>query len=593
MRIVTLLALGGALAGQTPPEDARNTRILSTDTHYQFRPDPSREAWEAHKARLRRQILFAAGLEPMPPKTPLNPRIFGRLERDGYSIEKVYLETWPGFYLGGNLYRPLGKPGPFPAVAKPHGHWNYGRLEEQPLASSHRLSANFARQGYVVFSYDMLGYNDTIQTPHVFGGPAEQLWSFGPLGLQLWNSIRVVDFLSSLAEVDQARIAATGASGGGTQTFLLAAVDDRVSVSAPVVMVSAIMQGGCPCENAPGLRLGAFNVEFAAMMAPKPMILVASTQDWTRNTLEEEYPAIRNIYALYEAEDKVGAVLIDAPHNYNRDSRETVYRFFGRHLGGRADAAALREENVPVERLQDLLVFHARPLPENALRYEELFESWKRLARRQNEEASEPQVARRRLELALKISWPEDVVSTQGDGNRIYLWRPEAGDRVPALWYPGKGAPVVYVHPEGAEAGRDSAEGRKLVAAGRPVLFLDAFQTGAAVAPRDRSHRHFLTFNLTDDACRAQDILTALAFVTKAGRGRPELAAAGKAGLWSLFAAAVAPVAVALNADLGAFTGADEEFITQFFVPGIQRAGGLKAAQAALAAPRPLKKAAP
>ncbi len=591
MRILAPVVLACSLAAQVPTEDARNTRILNTDTHFQARSYPSREAWEAHKARLRRQILFAAGLEPMPPRTPLSPHIFGRLERDGYSIEKVYLETWPGFYLGGNLYRPLGKTGPFPAVAKPHGHWNYGRLEEQPLGSSHRLSANFARQGYVVFSYDMVGYNDTIQTPHIFGGPAEQLWNFSPLGLQLWNSIRVVDFLTSLPEVDKNRIAVTGASGGGTQTFLLAAVDDRIRVSAPVVMVSAIMQGGCPCENAPGLRIGTFNVEFAAMMAPKPMILVASTQDWTRNTLEEEHPAIRNIYALYGAEDKVEAVLIDAPHNYNRDSREAVYRFFGRHLAGRRDAAEIREENVPVEKLQDLLVFHARPLPANAMNYEQLFESWKQMARRQNEELNDPPNARKRLEEALKISWPEGVVSMPGEGNRIYLSRPEVGDRVPALWFPGKGAPVVFVHPDGAEAGRDSPEGRKLVAAARPVLFLDAFQTGAARAPRDRSHRHFLTFNLTDDQCRAQDILTALAYVSKISPGRPELAATGKAALWSLFAAAVAPVAVELKADRNALTGTDEEFLADFFVPGIQRAGGLEAARAALAAPRDRERA--
>ena len=92
----------------------------------------------------------------------------------------------------------------------------------------------------------MVGYTDTTQTPHVFGGPREELWSFGPLGLQLWNSIRVIDFLQSLPDVDPDRIAATGASGGGTQTFLLTAVDDRVKVSAPVNMISAIMQGGSP-----------------------------------------------------------------------------------------------------------------------------------------------------------------------------------------------------------------------------------------------------------------------------------------------------------------------------------------------------------
>lgn len=584
MRILIAVLLSGVLGAEAPEQDVRNVQVPNTETHFLMRDYPSREAWEARKAELRRQILFAAGLEPMPVRSELRPQIFGRLERKGYSIEKVYLETWPGFYLGGNLYRPLGRRGPFPAVAKPHGHWSYGRLEEQPLASAHTLAANLARQGYVVFSYDMLGYNDTIQTPHVFGGELEQLWGFGPLGLQLWNSIRVIDFLESLPEVDKARIAVTGASGGGTQTFLVAAVDDRVSVAAPVNMVSGIMQGGCRCENAPGLRLGTFNVEFAAMMAPRPMLLVSSTQDWTRNALEEEYPAIRKIYALYGAEDKVAAVRIDAPHNYNRDSREAVYRFFGRHLTGRSDAEAVSEERVPVERLQDLLVFHGRALPDNALNYGQLFHSWKEAARRQNESANDPAVLRGRLELAIKAAWPGEVAAQAGEGSRIYLSRPGVGDRVPALWLAGKGPPAVVVHPEGAEAGRNSAEGQRLLAAGRPVLFLDAFQTGAAVAPRDRSHPHFLSFNLTDDAHRVQDILTALAYVAKRYRGRPELSGLGQAAVWCLFAAALAPVEVDWKAGGSGFQGTDEEFLAQFFVPGIQRAGGLEAARKLLAA---------
>jgi hypothetical protein len=190
------------------------------------------------------------------------------------------LETLPGNYLAGNLYRPL-KAAPaagFPAVLSPHGHWQYGRLEHTNIASVPARAISLARQGYVVFAYDMLGYNDTIQTPHDFGDkPIEQLWAFGPLGVQLWNSIRSVDFLESLAGVDKTKIGVTGASGGATQTMLVAAVDDRIQFTAPANMVSFIMQGGSLCENAPNLRIGTTNVEFAAMMAPKPMIMTAAT----------------------------------------------------------------------------------------------------------------------------------------------------------------------------------------------------------------------------------------------------------------------------------------------------------------------------
>ncbi len=577
MRFVCVLTTAACLCGAVPSEDARNKNVIDTDTHFQARRYATLEEWQARRERLRGQILFAAGLLPMPEKIPLNPQIFGRLERKGYTIEKVYLETLPGFYLGGNLYRPAGRGGRFPAILKPHGHWTYGRLENQPLGSSQTLAANLARQGYVVFSYDMVGYTDTTQTPHRFSGKREELWAFGPLGLQLWNSIRVIDFLETLPDVDPKRIGATGASGGGTQTFLVSAVDDRISFSAPVNMVSAIMQGGCVCENAPGLRVGTFNVEIAAMMAPRPMLLVAATGDWTKNVPEEEFPAIRNIYALYGKSDNVAAVRFDAPHNYNRDSREAVYRFFARHVLDRPDADQIQEERVEVEALQDVLVFHGRTLPSNAVTYEELFRWWREAAGRQSAAVKDSAKLKKRLQLALRCDWPETVES-EIDGDEIILSRPGSGDRVPGLWFPGNGAPILIVHPNGSEAARGSAKARELIAAGRPVLLIDAFQTGKAVAPRDRSHRHFLTFNLSDDANRVQDILTALAFLRSKHPDKPELIGLGKAGIWSVFAAAVSPVDLKLSADVAGFQGRDEDFLEQFSVPGIQRAGGLEAA---------------
>src|SRR5204863_6299432 len=118
------------------------------------------------------------------------------------------------------------------------------------------------------------------------------------MGFQLWNSIRAVDFLEELADVDKTRIAITGASGGGTQTFLLGAVDDRLAAQAPVVMVSHTMQGGCGCENMPGLRVEFSNMEIAAGAAPRPQILVAATGDWTKTTLTVEGPAIGRVYEL-------------------------------------------------------------------------------------------------------------------------------------------------------------------------------------------------------------------------------------------------------------------------------------------------------
>jgi hypothetical protein len=201
--------------------------------------------------------------------------------------------------------------------------------------------------------------------------------------------------------------------------------------------------------------------------------------------------------------------------------------------------------------------------------FEQLFDEWVRLAK---EQTGSP---RERLACALAADWPTEVLS-QVDGGRVLLGRPGIGDRIPGIWVKGSNPPVLVVHPEGAEAARRTPEVTRLVESGRSVLMIDAFQTGSAVAPRDHSVRNFLTFNKTDDANRVQDILTALAWLNTP---QTRLMGLGKAAVWCLFAAALSHQPVDLQADLGGFTGADQDYIDSFFVPGIQRAGGLRAAR--------------
>jgi dienelactone hydrolase len=565
------------LCAQPPAQDVRNTRTPDTDTHFALRTYATRAEWEKRKAQLRKQILSAAGMFPMPERTPLHPLVFGRTENRDCTIEKVLLETMPGYYLGGNLYRPLHDTGKHPAVLNPHGHWTYGRLENEPLDSGPSFGISLARQGYVVFAWDMVGYNDTLQTPHAFGGAVEELWSFGPFGLQMWNAMRALDFVASLDDVDAARIAMAGASGGGTQTMMLAAVDDRLQFAAPVNMVSAIMQGGDVCENAPGLRIGTNNVEVASMFAPKPMLLVSATGDWTRNTPKEEFPAIRAIYDLYDQGRNVETMQLDAPHNFNQPNREAVYRFFGQRILGEAAGKKFAENGPHLEMLQNMLALQGRSLPANALSYAQIFEQWKRMAEAQRGSASAGTL-RDALRLALAAEWPEKVESRR-EGEGIVLSRAGAGDRVPGVWFEGKGAPAFIVDPGGAAAARLTPAFREIRAAGRPVLLIDAFQTGTAVAPRNREVRNFLTFNASDDQCRVQDILTGLAYLHLGHADGIELIGIGKAGIWAQFAAAVAPVGVKLRLVGTVFGGSDEDFMRDFAVPGIQRAGGWKVAQ--------------
>lgn len=239
------------------------------------------------------------------------------------------------------------------------------------------------------------------------------------------------------------------------------------------------------------------------------------------------------------------------------------------------DASKLKERAINMEKLQDMLVLHNRTLPANAITFKGVFAEWMRLAKDQTFDL------RQRLTSALAAEWPSKVLSEGGGDrtDRIVLGRPGKGDRIPGIWIEGTNPPALVVHPNGAEAARKDPSVAALLKSGRAVLLIDAFQTGSAVAPRNRDAKMFLTFNKTDDANRAQDILTALAWLNQP---KTQLIGLGKAAIWCEFAAAVAPVPVTLQADLSGFHGADEEFARDFFVPGIQRAGGLSAAQALL-----------
>src|SRR5277367_63550 len=178
------------------PALAELRKVVDLNTPREFPNVTNRVEWETRARQIREQILVSAGLWPVPEKTPLNPVIFGKVLHADYSIEKVYFQTTPGFYLAGNLYRPVGKGnGAFPAILNPHGHSPRGRLEDETNSSTVARCANFARQGMIAFAYDMVGYNDTHfpETPpgssfssahwnFATNNPACQLWNVSLMG---------------------------------------------------------------------------------------------------------------------------------------------------------------------------------------------------------------------------------------------------------------------------------------------------------------------------------------------------------------------------------------------------------------------------
>jgi len=345
--------------------------------------------WEERKQLLRESILSGMDLSPLPRRTPLNAVINSKRIKDGYSVENVYFECFPGFYVCGNLYRPLGNDKKHPGILCPHGHFegysliDYGRFRPDMQIRC----ATLARMGAVVFSYNMFAWGGEsikqLDTSAVIENPsAENIWKHHktPLALtvQTWTGIRGIDFMQSLPDVDPGQIGVTGASGGGTQTFLLAAIDDRVLVSVPVVMVACHFFGGCECESGLPIHESAQhftnNAEITAMHAPKPLLMISDGDDWTITEPTLEYPFIQRTYSFYDAESNVEQVHFpDGVHDYGDKKRIPVYHFMAKHLGLNTQAVTdaqglIDESTIEIEDPAVLLLFSSNnPFPDNAL----------------------------------------------------------------------------------------------------------------------------------------------------------------------------------------------------------------------------------
>ncbi len=268
-----------------------------------------------------------------------------------YSVENVALETFPGFYCTGNLYRPVGRKDLGPVILCPHGHFRpLGRFRE----SQQIRCAHLARMGATVFSYSMVGYQDSTQTTH----DDPQV-----LALQTWNSLRVVDFLTSQPRVDSTRVGVTGASGGGTQAMFLALIDDRVTAVAPVVIIYPWTEDqGCLCEGGlPIMKVAQTNaIELAAACAPKPQLLISAGGDSTKDFPTVGFPFMQQMYALSGARNAVTNVhLPEEAHDFGPSKRKAVYEFFAKHLRMAGNEFAAPEKAV---------VGNDKPLPEDLTR---------------------------------------------------------------------------------------------------------------------------------------------------------------------------------------------------------------------------------
>jgi dienelactone hydrolase len=607
-------------AGQLP-KDVRLEPLKDLDGYFPFTPPKSKAEWDKRAERVRRQILVSQGLWPMPTKMPLNAVIHGKVDRGEYTVEKVFFESAPGFFVTGNLYRPKNINGKAPGVLFAHGHWTDARFSESTDAELRReiadgqerfeqggrskfqsMCVQLARMGCVVWQWDMLGNSDAQQLSmalvHKFAKQRPEMntvenWGlFSPqaeahlqsaMGLQTWNAIRSLDFLLSLPEVDPKRVAMTGASGGGTQTMLLAGIDPRITLSFPAVMVSTAMQGGCTCENASLLRVNTGNIEFAGLFAPKPQGMTTAN-DWTKEMSTKGFPELKQLYTMLGAPNNVMLKRGEHfPHNYNAVSRSAFYTWLNRHFKLGQNEPVVERDYEPLTREQ-LTVWdeqHPAPKADDA-------EFERKLLRHFHEDAEKQLVANQAspetfrktygdaLDIVLdgglsevgEVEWSETTKFDRGGWNEsVGLLRNKTyREELPALvctpkqpnghvviWLSGEGKGALY----GAD-GSLHADVAKLVNSGVSVISADLLYQGEFLAdgkpltrtPRVKNPREAAAYTLGYNHAlfvhRVHDVLALVKFA-KSDRAASRVSVVGLDGAGPWVAAARAQCREAID----------------------------------------------
>ena len=633
--------------GELPPDGRLQKQRNFYDEYHPWTPATSKPAWEIQAEQIRQRVLVSNGLWPMPPSLPLKPVIHGMVDRGTYTIQKVYFASHPGHYVTGSLYRPTKIDGKAPGILSPHGHWRNGRFYDAggqaakgqvgQQAEQHMAGARYplqarmvqlAKMGCIVFHYDMVGRADSQQIGHSAGftdvEAGLRMQNF--MGLQTFNSIRALDFILSLPDVDAKRIGVTGASGGGTQTFMLGAIDPRPTVAFPAVMVSTAMQGGCVCENAEYLRIGINNIALAALFAPRPMAL-SGANDWTVNIETKGYPELKQVYSHYGKTDLVYAKAFPHfDHNYNQVSRQMMYEWFNRHLKLGITGPIEEEDFWPVETARLSVFDDKHKLPDDAKSSAELREyltatsqaqflellpkhadglaDYKRVvggaARVMLDDgvpaASEIETSAVQKSALGDVTLTKGFVTRKGSGEAVPFLKltPKSLTGTAVLWFDGNGKSALF-----NKEGQPTAAVQRLLKAGRVVVSADVLLTGELLKPGEDANRQQVNdgyqgytfgYNRPLLSNRVRDILTVIGWLkTDKQVTAIQLVGNGTAGPWTMLAAGLAGNAIAaVVADANGFDFAKVEATSDpMFLPGALKYGGL-AGLTALAAPTPL-----
>ena len=639
------------------PNDSRLGELRHLNNYFPFEVPETVKAWETRRDQLRMRLRVALGLWPQPTKTPLNVKIYSKSLRDGFTVEKVNFESYPGHFVSGLLFRPENVKGKLPAVLTPHGHG--GRMQDhgdkiksliengdEKFENSGRYPklarcAQLARMGCVTFIYDMEGYVDSLQIPmevsHRLNDRRPDLeaptrWGFfsaqaemrmqSIMGVQTWNSIRALDFLQSLPDVDGDRIGITGGSGGGTQTILLGALDPRPIASFPQGMVSTAMQGGCPCENCSLLRVDTGNVELTALFAPRP-IAMTGANDWTKEIQTKGYPELQQLYKMVgDVDDVFCASYLNFGHNYNYVTRRPMYHWFNKHMKLGLEEPIVEQDWKPLTAKEYTVWDEDHPAPEAGEPHEI------KLLKRIDQDSSR-QIARLLRTADNKVQALQSLhgealkaivgrsLSSMVDISRQKVGKFErkgyleftdilrydpAGEELPVVsFFPTKtkwtGTTVVWVDGRGksgmyGEDGRPNREITGLLDRGVSVIGADLLYQGEFLAVGELHDRQRLAtttsrkvpaytygYNNTLFVQRVHDVLTLISFVANDEHATKEITLVGVAGAGPIAATARALVGDAVQIAIVDTQEFRFEKITQYedvdFFPGAIKYGDL------------------
>ena len=328
------------------------------------------QEWETRKALLKECMLETFGLNSAPKAPDSKPILTKKRKYNGYSVENIGIEILPGVYATGSIYKPYPLKGKSAVILTPNGHFLDGRYRKDEQIRC----AMLAKMGAVVINYDLFAWGESeLQFP------VENHQNSLASTVQVLTGMRLLDYALNLKNIDKERVGVTGGSGGGSHTLFLAALDDRIKVSVPVVMVSSHFSGGCPCESGRGIHLcgaGTNNAEIAALAAPKPQQIISDGEDWTFTVPQLEFPFIQNIYGFYGKPELLeNAHFPEEGHDYGFSKRTVMYPFIAKYLN--LDLKAIEdskgkidESQIIIEDKEALLVFgeNGKKLPKNALK---------------------------------------------------------------------------------------------------------------------------------------------------------------------------------------------------------------------------------